>query len=185
MKVKVLTLPFDDSAGGFDTSELEELSAHYQLTDVRHEFFFHNSAPWVMILVAYRGEPSIRVRAPKRRAKEALSENLTPEEKLRYDRLRDWRRLRAAQDGVNLFVIGTNNQLAKIVLANPKTLGDLSRVQGMGAKRMGRYAEDILRVLHLESGDISLAEGSDPDKASVDGPAAASKPTAASEEHDG
>jgi hypothetical protein len=49
MKAQVLTLPLDNEFGGFVTSELDSLMATHEVIEVRHELFFHDQAPWVML----------------------------------------------------------------------------------------------------------------------------------------
>lgn len=49
MKAQVLTLPFDNEFGGFVTSELDSLMATHEVIEVRHELFFHDPVPWVML----------------------------------------------------------------------------------------------------------------------------------------
>lgn len=103
-----------------------------------------------MLLVTYRGGRIEQNRGPVRKEKDDAVSKLSTDQKIVYDRLRDWRKLRAAAEGINVYVIGVNQLLARIVMANPQSATELSRIHGMGPRRMERFAEDILRILHPE-----------------------------------
>ncbi|MGH8911740.1 MAG: HRDC domain-containing protein, partial [Acidimicrobiia bacterium] len=63
------------------------------------------------------------------------------------DRLKEWRRQRAAADGVPPYVIAHDAHLASIAARGPTTLEDLSRCEGIGPARLERYGDDILEVV--------------------------------------
>ncbi|MEQ1773372.1 MAG: DNA helicase RecQ [Burkholderiales bacterium] len=64
------------------------------------------------------------------------------------DKLKSWRYGEAQSQSVPAFVIFHDSTLAGIAAANPKTLDDLSEISGIGAKKLERYGEAILELLH-------------------------------------
>ena len=64
------------------------------------------------------------------------------------DKLKSWRFVEAQSQSVPAFVIFHDSTLAGIAAANPKTLDDLSEISGIGAKKLERYGEAILALLH-------------------------------------
>ena len=64
-----------------------------------------------------------------------------------FERLRDARRQLAADAGVPPYVIFHDSTLREIASTNPQTLGELSQVQGVGATKLARYGEAMLRAL--------------------------------------
>ena len=64
------------------------------------------------------------------------------------DKLRSWRYVQSQTQSVPAYVIFHDTTLAGIAAANPKTLDDLAAVSGIGAKKLERYGEAILELLH-------------------------------------
>ncbi len=65
----------------------------------------------------------------------------------RYTALREWRKLRAAQRGVEADVIASKDALWTLSALDPRTLSDLSGIRGFGTWRKAAYGEDVLAVL--------------------------------------
>ncbi|MBL8160800.1 MAG: HRDC domain-containing protein [Anaerolineae bacterium] len=65
----------------------------------------------------------------------------------RFTRLRDWRRERADQRGVESDVIITKEALWAIAERNPQSLSELEGIKGLGAWRLATYGADILARL--------------------------------------
>ena len=63
-----------------------------------------------------------------------------------FSRLRDARKELAEKEGIPLYSVFTNAQLAEMVTKKVKTKADLERVPGVGAARSEKYAETILKV---------------------------------------
>lgn len=63
------------------------------------------------------------------------------------DRLREWRRERARQDGVPAYVIFPDTTLDELAARRPGSAAALRAVPGLGPTRVTRYGEDLLRVL--------------------------------------
>jgi superfamily II DNA helicase RecQ len=74
-------------------------------------------------------------------------EILPPEQFALFARLRDVRKEIAEADGVPVFTVFTNEQLAEIVKRGCRTVPDLRRIDGIGEARAGRHGERILKEL--------------------------------------
>jgi DNA helicase-2/ATP-dependent DNA helicase PcrA len=64
-----------------------------------------------------------------------------------FDRLREWRRKRAAADGVPAFVVFHDKTLAQIAEEQPSDWADLASISGVGPAKLDRYAEEVLAVV--------------------------------------
>jgi len=64
-----------------------------------------------------------------------------------YLQLREVRRIIAETEGVPLYKVFTNAQLAQMVQQGCTTKASLLRIQGVGAARVEKYAERFLEVL--------------------------------------
>ncbi len=90
-----------------------------------------------------KGEEELTIAIPppsRRRRRERETDPL-------FERLRSARRELAATAGVPPYVIFHDSTLREIAATNPQTLGELSRVQGVGATKLARYGEAMLRAL--------------------------------------
>ena len=76
--------------------------------------------------------------------------SLSPADTALMDKLKSWRFVEAQSQSVPAFVIFHDSTLAGIAAANPKTLDDLAQISGIGAKKLERYGEAILELLHGE-----------------------------------
>ena len=66
------------------------------------------------------------------------------------ERLRTWRRQRAADDEVPAFVVFNDKTLAELVRVQPQTRRDLLTIAGIGPAKAERYGDDILELLGAE-----------------------------------
>jgi DNA helicase-2/ATP-dependent DNA helicase PcrA len=64
-----------------------------------------------------------------------------------FDRLREWRRLRAKDDGVPPYVVFHDRTLGEIAERAPSSLTELATVKGVGPAKLERYGADVLDVL--------------------------------------
>jgi DNA helicase-2/ATP-dependent DNA helicase PcrA len=64
-----------------------------------------------------------------------------------FERLRGWRRDRAAADGVPPYVVFHDKTLALIAEAKPRSSVALLEIAGVGPAKVERYAEDVLALI--------------------------------------
>ena len=158
MRVKVLTLQFASSLGGFDDRPLADFIRDKELLEVREHFFIVHDQPHLACLVAYQDqllprtqsttiEPTREQRRPAPKSDEL---EIAPESRALFGSLREWRSTQARIDGVPPYVIATNRQLAAIIDAKPATANALAAIVGIGAGKVERYGARILALLNGE-----------------------------------
>jgi superfamily II DNA helicase RecQ len=64
-----------------------------------------------------------------------------------YAELRAWRKTAAEREGVPVYAVFTNEQLAEIVRRGVDTLAALAEIEGIGPARLERYGEAVLTRL--------------------------------------
>lgn len=69
-------------------------------------------------------------------------------DRARLDRLKEWRKKRAAARGVETDVIVSNDVLVAIARAQPRTVEDIAQTSGLGAWKLQEYGGEILGVLN-------------------------------------
>jgi superfamily II DNA helicase RecQ len=74
-------------------------------------------------------------------------EVLSPEDFALFVRLRDWRKQAAASEGVPVYTIFNNEQLAIIAKKRISTLSELQKIEGVGEARVKKYGETVVKVI--------------------------------------
>lgn len=74
-------------------------------------------------------------------------EVLSPEEFAAFAKLRDLRQSISKEEGVPVYHVFTNEQLAAMVQKGAKTRADLGRIDGIGESRVEKYGERFLTCL--------------------------------------
>jgi DNA helicase-2/ATP-dependent DNA helicase PcrA len=64
-----------------------------------------------------------------------------------FDRLREWRRKRAAADGVPAYLVFHDKTLVQIAEEQPRDWADLASIPGVGPAKLDRYADELLAIL--------------------------------------
>lgn len=92
---------------------------------------------------AATGGRTVGSRVPKVDYKEVLK----PEEFELFSRLRDWRKGAAGKEGVPVYAVFTNEQLAQVVQKKINTKAGLKGIEGVGDARMEKYGEALVQLL--------------------------------------
>ena len=74
-------------------------------------------------------------------------EILTPEEFELFSRLRDWRKAAAEKEGVPVYAVLTNEQLAQVVQKKINSKAGLKEIEGVGDARVEKYGDALLQFL--------------------------------------
>jgi ATP-dependent DNA helicase RecQ len=97
-----------------------------------------------------KGEERLTIAVPPPRKRASRRHVDGPADPL-FDALREARRKLAAEAGVPAYVIFHDSTLREIAARKPKTLNELSEVEGVGATKLERYGEAMLAALPAES----------------------------------
>jgi ATP-dependent DNA helicase RecQ len=97
-----------------------------------------------------KGEQELTVAMPPPRRKRRRERRQDGPADPVFERLRAARRELAAAAGVPPYVIFHDSTLREIAETNPRTLGELASVQGVGATKLARYGDAMLKALRQE-----------------------------------
>lgn len=99
--------------------------------------------------VMMRREPERKSagRAARAKASAAAAVELPPSAAPLFERLRAWRAATAKEQGVPAYVIFHDATLRQIATDAPTSLGELSKVGGVGENKLAKYGDAILGVL--------------------------------------
>ena len=138
MEATVLTLSFDLERKCFPREELEDFCMNKIVHSVEGNFFEQDGHPYWTVLIRYE-----RVLA-----KENSLEQLSPAEKLAYEKLRLWRKEKAEEEGYPAFLVATNKQLVRMIQKRVRNKHGFDEIKGFGRKRIQKYGTDILIILN-------------------------------------
>ncbi|AVO49317.1 ATP-dependent DNA helicase RecQ [Melaminivora suipulveris] len=133
---------------------LGAIGVHRVLLDSGHSFDTLVLTPGSRPVL--RGEQSVPLRqataqATPRRTRRAsappvAAANLDPDAQVRFINLKAWRAEVAREHNLPAYVIFHDATLAAIAERNPVSMGDLQGINGMGATKLDKYGEEVLRV---------------------------------------
>lgn len=147
MQYKFFTIP------AFAPDEMkEELNRFLRsqtICSVKKELVVMESMAHWVFCVEYAENTPPRRDAGRERVdyKQVLSEN----DFVVFSRLRDLRRKLAESEGIPVYAICTNEQLAEMAKQRISSVDDLRRIPGIGEAKAEKYGEHFVRMLQQES----------------------------------
>jgi superfamily II DNA helicase RecQ len=154
MQLKLFTIPIKNISEA--EAEMNGFLRGHRVLAVKKEFVPDGENSFWSFCVEYldgatsssTGGTASGTRPPKVDYREVL----TPEEFERFSRLRDWRKAAAEKEGVPVYAVLTNGQLAQVVQKKITTKAGLKGIEGVGEARMEKYGEALLRLLGNSEG---------------------------------
>lgn len=129
MAISLFTIPFDPQNEVFADESLQKFLLNKQVKSIRPEFFSQNGRAYWTIYIEYDA-----VLPDTSRETDGMDEA----QRLLYKRLREWRREKAQQQGIPVFIIAKNRELVALVTQAPKTVEALRSIHGFGSKKIER-----------------------------------------------
>jgi DNA helicase-2/ATP-dependent DNA helicase PcrA len=91
-----------------------------------------------------------------------------------YDRLREWRTTQARALGQPAYCVFTDKTLLAIAEVRPEDAADLSRIPGVGARKLDKFGADVLALctggeVGGEAGGDAIGEAADEAAGETDG----------------
>jgi superfamily II DNA helicase RecQ len=148
MQVRVFMVPVKQ-AGPLET-EMNAFLRGHRVLSLRKEFVADGDNSYWAFCAEYldgpvpAGSGEMGAKGPKVDYREVLK----PEEFKLFSRLRDWRRVVAERDGVPVYTVFTNEQLAQVAQKGAKSLAALREVDGVGDARIEKYGQALLGIVN-------------------------------------
>ena len=147
MPIRIITVPVSDPTSG--EGEFNAFVRNHRVVSVERRFVEQGpSSFWTFCIDYLEAGPggSGSFRGQGNRGKIDYKEVLKPEEFTVFAQLRDLRKELAQGEGVPMYAIFTNEQLAKIVQSRVQTRADLEKIAGVGDARVQKYGERVLQL---------------------------------------
>jgi superfamily II DNA helicase RecQ len=155
-------------------AELNAFCQAHRVVQIDRQFVVDGARSYWALCVAAAPGPGPLPAAMKKPARESAGDKvvdykqlLSADEFARFAALRQWRKAAAEQDGVPLYAVLTNEQMATIARRRCSTVEELAAIDGLGGARLRKYGEALLRQLDLlppgaEGDDGAAAVGARP-----------------------
>jgi len=159
-----------------DSGAQEELNSFlrsHRVLTVRREFVAQGDNSYWALAVEYMESavPLAQGSENRRGGKQRVDykEVLSPADFTLFAKLRDWRKTVAEKEGVPVYAVLTNGQLASVATKRPSSIAQLREIEGIGEARAGKYGNALLSLLASATGPDSAqsTNGSDGTPAGV------------------
>ncbi|RDH84314.1 MAG: hypothetical protein DIZ78_12265 [endosymbiont of Escarpia spicata] len=144
MRIKCFSIPAFDSDAA--EGELNRFLAAHRILGIDRQFVQDGINSSWCLCVSYQ-EMADRPASVKQRGKVDYKELLSERDFTVYSRLRDLRKRLAAQQGVPVYALFTNEQMAAMVQRRVSTLTQLQEIDGVGNGRVDKYGQSFLDLL--------------------------------------
>ena len=134
------------------------LRSHRVLT-VHREFVGQGDNSFWALAVEYLEGPAPSGPGTTRGGKERVDykEVLSPADFALFAKLRDWRKRTAETEGIPVYAVLTNEQLAAIAKRRPTSLVEAREIEGIGEAKAGKYGEAVLEIVTTSGGTNSVS----------------------------
>lgn len=132
-------------------AELNAFLAGHRVLRVARELVERESSPGWAICVEYLESGSMAAPSPARgksgSSKIDYREVLGAEDFALFAKLREQRKALAEKEGVPVYAVFTNEQLAEIAKARPQSRNALGGIAGIGEAKVEKFADALLPIL--------------------------------------
>ena len=147
MQLKLFLLPVKNLSAA--EAEMNGFLRSHRVLAVKKEFVSDGENLFWTFCVEYLESAPGATSAPglTGRPKVDYKEVLKPEEFEVFSRLREWRKGVAEKEGVPVYTVLTNEQLAQIIQRKVSSKAALTEIEGVGEARVEKYAAAVLERL--------------------------------------
>ncbi len=160
MQYAFFSVPITDDGGARD--ELNKFLRSRRIISVHKQLLERGDCACWAFAVEYLGDAADQQNMPNRRkSKIDYREVLSEPDFIVYSRLRELRKSIAEAEGVPVYAVFTNDQLAEMVTRKVTSKNAMHTIIGVGEAKCDKYAERFLTVLKAvqhEAGGQSVRE---------------------------
>ena len=127
-------------------TELNQLLSSHRILTVDRRFVDAGENSFWAVCVDFLQRPDAK-RAEKSTRQIDYRDVLSPQDFRLFAHLRDIRKELAAKEGVPVYAVLTNQQLAEIVQKSVVTMSDLRQIDGLGDAKSGKYGDALLKAI--------------------------------------
>ena len=139
-----------------DSTEQETLNRFlrgHRIVQTRKELVATESASHWAVLVEYLDSPEKGAGEQQIKGKVDYKEILNAGDFALFSKLREIRKKLAEENGLPVYAVCTNEQLAEIAKRRPKNLTECMKIEGIGQGKADKYVPALLACVNSESNE--------------------------------
>ncbi len=159
MQLKFFRIPIHDTDGF--TEELNAFLRGQRILSVQRELANESGSAWWAVCVEYLPAVVTGARASLNgsgKGKIDYREKLNADDFAVFSALRDVRKELAERDGVPVYAVFTNEQIAEMVTKKADSLAALRKIEGVGDSRIEKYGERFVSALRPDAVPVNGKE---------------------------
>ena len=134
-----------------DSTEQETLNRFlrsHRIVQTRKELVVNDGASYWAILVEYLDSQEKSAGEQQTKGKVDYKDILTAEDFSLFSKLREVRKKLAEENGLPVYAVCTNEQLAEIAKRKPKNLTECLKIEGIGQGKAEKYVPALLECVN-------------------------------------
>jgi len=135
------------AAGSDEETALNTFLRSIQVLTVHRDFVADGANSFVLYSVEYLFPCGNQGKSSQKKGKIDYREVLSGKDFSLFARLREWRKNRAVKDGVAVYTIFTNEQLAQIAQKGPDSKAALQKIAGIGEAKINAHGRQVLELV--------------------------------------
>lgn len=143
MKVKVLKIRIDDRFQITDEAIVNDYLSRFEIVNMNAKLVADEITYW-SVLIYYNNKKNTVISSKNTVNSES---ELSEEEKIIYNKLKDWSADKAREAQLPAYIIFHNTHLMSIARHKPCTLDDLENVNGIEKRKVEKFGIEIIEVL--------------------------------------
>lgn len=143
MKVKVLKVRISDQFQNMDEAILNDYLERYDIIDMNTQLIQGDINYW-SVFINYEEK---QIKPTSNKTNVNPDEQLSDEETIIYDKLKNWRAEKARESQLPPYIIFHNAHLVAIAKHKPSNFEDLENIKGLGKAKIEKYGAEIIEVL--------------------------------------
>ena len=143
MQFEFILVPVKNSEAA--QAELNKILRTHRVLTVQKEFVNQGDSSFWAMAVEYLDREGVDPKLPfGRKQKVDYREVLSESDFALYSKLREKRKMIAESEGVPVYTVLTNDQLAEMVTSKVVSKSDMGKIAGIGEAKIEKYAESFL-----------------------------------------
>ena len=119
-----------------------------RIVHMHHEIVCQDGRHYWAVAIEYlSGGGGTSHKAEQSKKKIDYKEELSPEDFAIFAKLRDWRKVAANREAVQLYAVFMNEQLAAMIKNRVTSKAGLLEIDGIGQARVSKYGDEVLAIL--------------------------------------
>ena len=143
MKVKVLKIRISDQFQNMDEAILNDYLERYDIIDLNTQLVQGDINFW-SVFINYEEK---QIKPTSNKTNVNPDEQLSEEETIIYDKLKNWRAEKARESQLPPYIIFHNAHLVAIAKHKPSNFEDFENIKGLGKAKIEKYGVEIIEVL--------------------------------------